>query len=106
VLHSVDGGASFQTLAKAPSVMGGGLCFSFGKAPPGKAYPAIFVAGTLGQVTGVFRCDDVGQTWVRINDDQHQYGNRFRVLCGDPRIFARVYVGTDGRGIVYGDLTP
>jgi xyloglucan-specific exo-beta-1,4-glucanase len=25
------------------------------------------------------------------------------MLSGDPRIFGRVYVATDGRGILYGD---
>jgi hypothetical protein len=85
--------------------MAGGLCFGFGKAPPGKTYPALFAAGTLNNITGIFRSDDAGRTWVRINDDQHQYGTRFRCLCGDPRVFGRVYVGTDGRGIVYGDIS-
>jgi hypothetical protein len=55
---------------------------------------------------GLFRSDDVSATWVRINDDRHQYGNRFRCITGDPRIYGRVYVGTDGRGIVYGDRAP
>ena len=41
-----------------------------------------------------------------MNDDRHQYGTRFRCLAGDPRIFGRVYVGTDGRGILYGEPVP
>jgi len=104
LLHSTDGGKTFKPLAKTPSVMAGGLCFGFGKAAPGKTYPALFAAGTLDGVTGVYRSDDFGKSWVRINDDQHQYGTRFRCLCGDPRIYGRVYMGTDGRGVVYGDI--
>jgi len=46
----------------------------------------------------------VGASWVRVNDDQHQWGNRFSCLSGDPRIYGRVYVGTNGRGILYGDI--
>jgi hypothetical protein len=26
------------------------------------------------------------------------------MLSGDPRIFGRVYLATDGRGIIYGEL--
>jgi xyloglucan-specific exo-beta-1,4-glucanase len=31
---------------------------------------------------------------------------RFRVIAGDPRVFGRVYVGTDGRGVFYGEPAP
>ena len=54
-------------------------------------------------VKAIWRSDDAGVRWIRINDDQHQYGTRFRCISGDPRIFGRVYVGTDGRGILYAD---
>ena len=41
-------------------------------------------------------------TWLRINDDQHQWGLVLHIT-GDPRKFGRVYVGTHGRGTFYGD---
>jgi len=47
--------------------------------------------------------DDAGLSWVRINDDKHQYGNIGEAITGDPRIYGRVYIGTNGRGIIYGD---
>jgi photosystem II stability/assembly factor-like uncharacterized protein len=75
----------------------------FGKAPPGKTYPAVFIIGEVGGVAGLFRSDNAGVSWTRINDDEHQYG-WLNVIIGDPRIYGRVYVGTTGRGIVYGDL--
>ena len=31
---------------------------------------------------------------MRINDDQHQYGNIGAAITGDPRVYGRVYVGT------------
>jgi hypothetical protein len=46
----------------------------------------------------------MGASWVRINDDAHQFG-MLGTISGDPRIYGRVYVGTQGRGIVYGDLS-
>jgi photosystem II stability/assembly factor-like uncharacterized protein len=54
------------------------------------------------QFQALFRSDDEGKHWVRINDDQHQYG-WINHVTGDPRIYGRVYFGTGGRGVVYGD---
>jgi hypothetical protein len=98
--HSADGGAHFAHLPGSPVVSHMG----FGMAAPGKAYPAIYVSGTLAGLTAIFRSDDAGATWLRINDDQHQYGTRFEAVTGDPRIYGRVYVGTNGRGILYADI--
>ena len=50
----------------------------------------------------VVRSDDKGATWVRINDDQHQWGF-CTVIIGDPRVPGRVYIGTGGRGIIMGE---
>jgi xyloglucan-specific exo-beta-1,4-glucanase len=54
---------------------------------------------------GIFRSIDAGASWMRINDDQHQYGLTDWVITGDPRVFGRVYFGTNGRGIIRGDIT-
>ncbi|HUC84970.1 MAG TPA: hypothetical protein VL970_07245, partial [Candidatus Acidoferrales bacterium] len=74
-----------------------------GRAAPGRSSPALFLAGAVSGVRALFRSDDRGTSWVRINDDQHQYGYISHVT-GDPRIYGRVYFGTGGRGIIYGDL--
>ena len=74
----------------------------FGKAAPGRNYPCLYLAGRIGQLTALFRSDDAGLTWVRINDDQHQYG-WINHVTGDPRMYGRVYFATGGRGIIYGD---
>ncbi len=58
--------------------------------------------GTIRGQAGIFRSIDEAKSWVRINDDAHQWGLVLQV-AGDPRIFGRVYVGTHGRGIQYGD---
>jgi len=76
--------------------------FGFGKAAPGKKNAALYLVGTVQGQRGVFRSTDSGATWLRINDDQHQWGLVLHVT-GDPKQFGRVYVGTHGRGTFYGD---
>jgi xyloglucan-specific exo-beta-1,4-glucanase len=101
LLKSTDAGATFTKVASVTS----GINVAFGKAAPGAAHKAVFLVGTVDGVTGVFRSDDAGESWVRINDDAHQYGNMGDALAADPNVFGRVYLGTNGRGIFYADRT-
>jgi hypothetical protein len=96
--HSTDSGATFTKLANVQEADGVG----FGKAAPGRSYMALYVIARIDGVRGFFRSDDEGASWVRVNDAQHQYA-RVTTITGDPRLYGRVYVGTNGRGIVYGD---
>jgi xyloglucan-specific exo-beta-1,4-glucanase len=98
LFRSRDGGGSFEHVANDVVVE----ALAFGKSPAGKEYPALFAIGTRGTLRAIWRSDDEARTWIRVNDDRHEYGRRFRVIAGDPRVFGRVFVGTDGRGIVYG----
>jgi photosystem II stability/assembly factor-like uncharacterized protein len=77
--------------------------YGLGKAAPGARWPALYAVGTRGGLEAVWRSIDGGTRWQRIDDDDHRWGLRFRVIEGDPRRFGRVYIGTDGRGILYGD---
>ena len=96
--HSTDSGKTYESVPNVTEVN----ALGFGKAADGKKYPALYLIGKISDVGGFFRSDDAGATWVRINDDKHQYGF-CGVIIGDPRVFGRVYVGTGGRGIVYGE---
>jgi xyloglucan-specific exo-beta-1,4-glucanase len=79
----------------------------FGKAAPGQTIMAVYTSAKIDGVRGIYRSNDGGATWTRINDDQHQYGWTGSAIAGDPRIYGRVYVGTNGRGILYADpVTP
>ncbi|MEG8039560.1 hypothetical protein QP166_09460 [Sphingomonas sp. LR60] len=77
--------------------------YGIGKAATGAAWPALYAIGAVADVRGIYGSLDGGARWTRINDTAHQWGLRLRVISGDPRRFGRVYVGTDGRGIMYGD---
>jgi hypothetical protein len=99
IWHSTNSGASFTKLSSATAAINLG----FGKPAAAGGYPALYAIATVGGVQGIFRSDDTGATWTRINDNAHQWGNIGAAITGDPRIYGRVYVGTNGRGIVYGD---
>lgn len=98
--RSTDAASSF-TLMSSPGIRI--RLFGLGKAAPGASTPAVYAFATKGGVSGIWRSTDGGATWLRVNDDQHQWGLRFRMLSGDPRLFGRLYLATDGRGILYGD---
>jgi xyloglucan-specific exo-beta-1,4-glucanase len=98
--HSTDGGATFTHLANVTMADNIG----FGRAAPGQTYPALYTSAVIGGIHGLFRSDDAGATWVRINDDQHQFATTSQAITGDPRIYGRVYVGTNGLGIEAGDI--
>jgi hypothetical protein len=96
--HSTDGAASFRLVSSVTTV----ATLGFGRAAPGASYPAIFLTGVVGGVQGIFRSTDEGASWVRINDGQHQYAWIGQTITGDRRVFGRVYLGTNGRGILAG----
>ncbi|VDB99838.1 unnamed protein product [Peniophora sp. CBMAI 1063] len=101
LFHSTDTGVTFTAISGISQAWGLGL----GKAASTGGYPAIFVAANLGSV-GYFRSDDEGLNWVQINDAAHGFGSAAaNVVAGDPRIYGRVYIGTNGRGIFYGDAS-
>ncbi|ALV32417.1 cellulose binding domain-containing protein [Streptomyces sp. CdTB01] len=99
--HSTDGGASFT---KLPNVEQADT-IGFGKAAPGAAYQTLYTSAKIGGVRGIFRSTDQGATWTRINDDAHQWGWTGGAITGDPRVYGRVYISTNGRGVVYGDTS-
>jgi hypothetical protein len=78
--------------------------FGFGMPAPHHSHVALYAAGKRGDEQGIFRSIDGGQHWQRIDNDTHRYGE-ISLIAGDPRVFGRVYLGTSGRGIVYGDPT-
>ncbi|MPY64706.1 cellulose binding domain-containing protein [Streptomyces spongiae] len=99
--HSTDGGASFTKLSSVEQAD----TIGFGKAAPGASYQTLYTSAKIGGVRGIFRSTDKGATWTRINDDAHQWGWTGAAITGDPRVYGRVYVSTNGRGVVYGDTS-
>lgn len=62
----------------------------------------LFVSGKVDGTQGLFRSDDDGRSWRRIDDDAHRFG-AIRLVTGDPKRYGRVYFAGSGRGVLYGD---
>ncbi|MFE4702565.1 cellulose binding domain-containing protein [Streptomyces sp. NPDC056738] len=99
--HSTDGGAAFTKLSNVDQADTVG----FGKAATGSSYQTLYTSAKIDGVRGIFRSTDKGASWTRVNDDAHQWGWTGAAITGDPRVYGRVYVATNGRGIVYGDTS-
>lgn len=76
-----------------------------GAPAPGKTEPTLFVFGQREGHVGLYRSDDGGRRWMRIDDPMHRFG-AVRMLTGDARVHGRVYLATSGRGVIYGEPQP
>ncbi|KAF4623544.1 hypothetical protein D9613_001966 [Agrocybe pediades] len=101
IFHSTDSGSTFNALSGVTQAW----AIALGAPAKSGGYPALFAAANIGGV-GYFRSDDQGVNWVKINDANHGFGSASsNVITADPRIYGRVYIGTNGRGIFYGDAS-
>jgi hypothetical protein len=103
--HTTDSGGSFQAIASVQRADAVG----FGAAAPGQSTPAVYIWGRAGGgALGIYRSVDGGASWLRINDDAHEYGGpgNGQFVIGDLSVYGRVYMSTAGRGIVYGEVAP
>ncbi|PNG19688.1 sialidase family protein [Streptomyces cahuitamycinicus] len=97
--RSTDGGATFTKVGSCWA----SYTLGFGKAAKGASYPAVYMVGSTETITAVYRSDDEAKSWTRINDDRHQWGWTGAAITGDPRVYGRVYIATNGRGVQYGE---
>jgi hypothetical protein len=80
----------------------------FGKAAPGANYPTLYLLGNVfnerysNRGWGVYRSTDIGVTWTKINNQDQYYVNP-QFCAGDESIYGRVYIATNGRGLLFGD---
>ncbi len=98
--HSTDGGVTWATISNVPWANSVAL----GASRVRHGTPAVYLYGTVSPgAMAIYRSDDNGATWLRINDDLHQYGGP-TLIQADSRTYGRVYLGMNGRGIIYGEI--
>ena len=99
-MRSVDGGATWTEVAGVLEV----FSFGFGKAAAGRDYPAIYIAGFVNRVWGLWRSDDNAATWVNLGDFPLGNYDVVKTVSGDMNVYGRVYVGFAGSGGAYAEL--
>lgn len=100
LMRSTDGG---QTWTAVPNVLECYAC-GFGMAAPGATYPAIFIAGYVNKVWGLWRSDDNAATWVNLGANPLGNTDQVRSIGGDMQAYGKLYVGFGGSGGVYGSI--
>jgi xyloglucan-specific exo-beta-1,4-glucanase len=98
IYRSSDGGTTFSKVANVDQA----LLFGFGKNQIDRANPTVFLYGRIRGVDGIYRSDDMGESWKTINDRNAIVGINPKAMEGDRQVVGRVYIGTGGGGIFYG----
>ncbi|MBN2727683.1 MAG: hypothetical protein JXR53_00510 [Bacteroidales bacterium] len=100
--YSVDRGTTWKRndLLDAVPLMG------LGAPLKGTTYPSIYVLArkTEDKEFWYYRSTDNGDSFERMNNSQIRIGNNPQFIEGDRQVFGKVYIGTNGSGIVVGEL--
>lgn len=99
-LYTNTGTAASPQLTRVSGVQSS-LYLGYGKTASSSSKLTLFLSGTIGSQWGLYRSTDGGASWIRINDDAHQYGG-IGPIAGDMRTFGTVYFGSACRGILWG----
>ena len=96
--HSTNSGVSFTKLSGGITAA---YSVGFGMAASYSNYPTLYLIGSGSSGYGFYRSTDEGSTWVLTNSSSQEYGYA-NPIVGDPKTFGLFYVGTNGRGVIYG----
>ena len=101
---SNDAGASWNNISSS-SAIHRAKSISFGKGLNDN-YSAIYVYGNTDRdaTDYYYRSDDIGKTWLRINNhSENELWTESKLIAGDRNIPGRLYSAVSGQGVVYGN---
>ncbi len=96
---TTDSGVSFHRIENFENAR----LICWGTSAPNSHTPTAFAFGVKQGKWGIYRSIDMGKNWVKIHNDHHQFPTGVSAIDGDKNVFGRIYVGTNGYGISYGE---
>ena len=95
--RSTDFGVTWTALTSTGEV----FCIGFGK-PASGGYPAIYIAGYVGGVYGIYRSDDSAATWTALPNGNAPLGSFDWVvdITGDMDVFGDCYIALSATGFM------
>lgn len=97
--RSTDGGGEWTEVANVKDV----ISFGFGKPADGTQYPALYIAGKVDNVYGIWRSIDNCENWTKIGEYPLDGIDAPTTIAGDPNLYGRAYIGFGGSGGAYVD---
>lgn len=80
-------------------------CVGLGILPDAPDYirspKALYICGNLDGRFGFFRSYDGGESWSKLNDEAHNFGE-IKSIDGDKTVPGRYFIATGTRGLIYG----
>ncbi len=104
IFTSSDYGETWSTLSSVKAMMSHSNSFGFGIGKDPAGDPAVYVLGYVNGVLGCYLSDDMGETWIKISPETQKFLAGAVDVVGDRRTYGRVFIGTGGNGVRYGQL--
>ena len=107
IYTSYDYGVTWKLLDTITDANSSGCCFGFGVGEKGIGKtPAVYTVGYVDDVFGMYISGNLGKSWIKISPDSLKFFAGIVEVCGDRQQYGRVFVGTGGTGVIYGEGTP
>lgn len=97
-------GRSWKNLGNIESTTYG-CSFGFGTGE-GERTVSVYNIGYIDGIFGVYFSNDLGNNWIKISPDGLNFFAGTIEVCGDRREYGRVFIGTGGTGVIYGEGNP
>ncbi len=106
ILTSSDYGETWSILPGIEAIMSHSNSFGFGIGKDPAGDPAVYVLGYVDGELGCYLSDDMGKTWAKISPVTQKFLAGSVDVVGDRRVYGRVFIGTGGNGVRYGQIKP